>query len=285
MEAMVSIHDLSFGYQGADGLFQGLNLDVQAGHIYGLFGQNGTGKTTLLKQIAGATFPSKGSVTVFGEAAQKRFPSVLQDLFLIPESFSLPAISARRYRDLYAPFYPKFDEEAFQQHLNDFGLALDQPLTSFSYGQQKQVLIGFALASRARLLLLDEPTNGLDLPAKQQFRKDLAAALAPDQAVVIATHQIRDLANLIDQVVILDQGQIAFHQSMAAVSENLAFQSITEDEYPKALYAEPRLSDYQAILSRELDQPETPVDLELLFNGVIHHPATIHEPFQNKQAV
>src|SRR6186713_469867 len=189
---MISIQNLSFSYRKNKPLFEGLNLQLEAGHIYGLLGKNGAGKSSLLKQMAGLLFPQAGACKVMGYEARYRQPGFLSNLFMVPEEFYLPQVSIKSYLKTYAPFYPDFDNKAFNTYLTEFQIPLDQRLTEMSYGQKKKVLISFALAANTKVLIMDEPTNGLDIPSKSQFRKVIAAAVSDEKCIVISTHQVRD---------------------------------------------------------------------------------------------
>jgi ABC-2 type transport system ATP-binding protein len=190
---MITLEQLTFGYYSEKKLFHNLNLEFKTGNIYGLLGKNGAGKTTLLKLICGLLFPQQGSCTVKGFPAQGRNPEFLNDIFLITEEFYLPAITIRTYQQIYAPFYPGFNQERFRENLKEFELNPQALLTTLSYGQKKKFLLAFGLATDCACFILDEPTNGLDIPSKRQFRRLLAASLDPDRMFIISTHQVRDL--------------------------------------------------------------------------------------------
>ena len=193
---MISIDNLSFAYKKKP-VFDGLNLEFKAGHVYGLLGRNGTGKTSLLRNIAGLLFPKKGSITVNGCTPSKRLPIFLEDVFMVPEEFYLPDIPIATYIKNYAPFYPRFDNDKFNKYISVFEIPADSTLQNMSYGQKKKVLLAFAVATNARVLLMDEPTNGLDIMSKSQFRKILAEALDEERCIIISTHQVKDLENLL----------------------------------------------------------------------------------------
>ena len=198
---MVSIRDLHFAYRRKP-VFSGLSLDLQPGYIYGLLGRNGTGKSTLLRNLAGLLSPRRGKVLVGGLEPRRRQPEFLRKVLLLPEEFHVPAISVKRWVDSQAPFYPNFSREMLERTLREFSIAYDDSsrLTELSYGQQKKVLIALALSANTPLLLMDEPTNGLDILSKSQFRKVIAGALTGEKCILISTHQVKDLENLIDQV-------------------------------------------------------------------------------------
>jgi ABC-2 type transport system ATP-binding protein len=263
---MIELSQLTFGY-GKQKLFDNLTLSLKPGHIYGLLGMNGAGKSTLLKNIAGLVFPWSGTCTVNGVSADKRLPSFLQELFFVPEEIYLPAITATKFADSTGHFYPKFDNKQFVQTLTDFDVPADRPLTRLSYGQQKKVLIAFGLATNTSLLIMDEPTNGLDIPSKTQFRKIIASALTENRCIVISTHQVRDLDNLIDTVLVLHNRQIVLASSLDEIADKVNFGSTSIDNTDH-IYAEENMSGLYAI-TENTNGSYTKVDMELLFNAII----------------
>jgi len=265
---MISIHDLHFSYRKKK-VFSGLSLELSPGYIYGLLGKNGTGKSTLLRGIAGLLFPDKGSITVSGHTPGKRHPSFLQDVFMVPEEFYLPNVPLDYLLKHQACFYPKFSRSEFENYIKEFEIPTDNTLQHMSYGQKKKVLISFGLAANTSFLLLDEPTNGLDIMSKSQFRKVMAGALDEKKCIVISTHQVKDLENLIDRVTIIDDGSILFDQAIERIAAKLSFKiSNDADEIKNSLYSESSLKG-NAIVARNLEGDESKIDLELLYKAII----------------
>lgn len=273
---MINIQSLTFSYRKNKPLFENLQLHLEAGHIYGLLGKNGAGKSTLLKQIAGLLFPDKGTCQVMGYHSARRQPAFLREIFLVPEEFYLPKVTVKRYVNTYAPFYPRFDNAAFFSYLREFEIPGDQRLTKMSYGQKKKVLISFALATNTRVLIMDEPTNGLDIPSKSQFRKVIAAAVNEERCIVISTHQVRDLDNLIDSIVIIDGHKIIFREDVQTVTDKLSFKTVSRiEESAGVLFADSNLRGH-TIITRNTGSEHSKIDMELLFNAVL----TNHKPIQ-----
>ncbi len=265
---MVAIRKLSFGYR-REKLFSGLDLQLTPGHIHGLLGKNGVGKTTLLKLISGLRYPQGGECLVWDYVPQKRMPGMLEDLYFIPEEFFVPTLTIKSYEKIYAPLYPRFDGVALAEYEKEFDLDVDKKLTEFSYGQKKKFLLAFGLATNCRLFLLDEPTNGLDIPSKSQFRRVLASALTDDRIIIISTHQVRDMENLIDDIIILEDGKIVFNQYMHDISRHLSFQIDHElPEAEEAIYAEKVLGGHMVVKENRSGE-ESKIELETLFNAVI----------------
>jgi ABC-2 type transport system ATP-binding protein len=275
---MISVQHLHFGYPKKP-VFRDLSLELQPGFIYGLLGKNGTGKSTLLRNIAGLLFPRQGSIRVMGFEPGKRLPAFLQEVFMVPEEFHMPDVPLEYLEKHYAPFYPRFSREQFRKYISEFNIPLEGSLQHMSYGQKKKVLISFGLAANTSLLLLDEPTNGLDIMSKSQFRKVMAGALDEKKCIIISTHQVKDLENLIDRITIIDEGSILFDQAIERIATKLAFK-ISNDtaEIKNSLYSESSLKG-SAIVAVNTEGDESKIDLELLYKAIILNRQAVQSVF------
>lgn len=278
---MVSVENLTFAFKKNDPLFTGLNMNLEPGNTYGLFGLNGAGKTTLLNQLSGMLFPQTGSCSVLGDNVRHRNPATMSEIYILPEQFDLPKISAESYVDLHSDFYPRFDHSYLLQILKEFQIDAQKNLPELSYGQRKKFLIAFALATQSKLVLMDEPTNGLDIPSKSQFRKIMAAADQAERCFLISTHQVRDLDSIIDHIIVLNNGKIIFQQSVKNISEALNFEKITDESEMVAIYSEDVFGGKVAIVPKRDGAKETQIDLELLFNGIIQKQDLINKQFKS----
>ncbi len=264
---MIKINNLNFGYSNRQLLFKNLSMQLSNGHIYGLLGKNGAGKSTLLKNLAGLVYAQGGTVDVMGYDPAKRQPALLQQICFVPEEFYLPSVKIDTYVKANAAFYPNFDHAYLTALLEEFDIPVGQKLINMSYGQKKKVIIAFGLATNAKLIIMDEPTNGLDIPSKAQFRKIMASALTEDKCIIISTHQVRDLDNLIDTVIMVDENSIALKASVEEITNKLCFKRLKElDE--TVIYAEPSLSGYNAVVANYHNE-DSKLDIELLFNAVL----------------
>jgi len=278
---MIDISNLQFRYSKKRLLFKDLCLNLEAGHIYGLLGKNGAGKTTLLKLIGGMLFPLKGDCKIVGFTPQKREPNFLDDIFYIPEDIYVSDLKVRDFVRSNSPFYPHFDLGNFLNYIKEFEIGFDEKLTSLSFGQKKKAIIAFGLATNCSILILDEPTNGLDIPSKSQFRKIVASVATEDRCVIISTHQVRDLDNLIDSVIILDDGEIALSQPVDAITDKLVFKTVPLELAPKAIYGEPSLKGFTGVFYNENGE-SSKLDMEILFNSVLAQKSLIQKVFTNK---
>ena len=267
---MLKISDLAFSY-GGNGckVFNEFSLSFEKGAVYGLLGLNGTGKSTLLYLLTGLLRPQQGSVLYKGEDVQKRLPSTLSDMFIVPEEFELPKMSIKRYAALYSGFYPRFSYEQLQKNLAMFGLDDSVVFNNLSMGQQKKAYMCFALAANTSLLVMDEPTNGLDIPSKSEFRRLIASNMSDDKTIIISTHQVRDIDSLLDHLVIIDRSSVLLNASHAEICSRLLFteQPISEPT-DGALFVQPSVAGNSVILPNEFGE-DSRLNLELLFNGVL----------------
>ena len=269
---MITLKELSFSYSRKKEVLDRINLEVGSGHICGLLGKNGEGKTTLLNLLSGQIFPDQGSCLVLEETPSERNARFLQQIFLLPEEISMPEVTAIEYIKMYAPFYPTFRDDICKACVESFEINLSDRLSKMSQGQRKKVAITLALAAHTPLLLMDEPTNGLDIPSKATFRRLVASLIDDNQTVIISTHQVRDLESLIDTVLILDQRQILLNKTLNEIGEKLYFGPLLPEE--KALYSEPTPLGTIGVTARN-GKEETAVSLELLFNAAITYPKEI----------
>lgn len=267
---MLSINSLNFSYKKRP-LFNKLNLELRPGKIYGLLGKNGVGKTTLLKLMSSLLYPMDGQISIEGIDSRRRHPAYLSSFYLIPEEFSLPQMKMSTYLSIYAPFYSKFDFDMFYRIIDEFELDKSSILTKMSYGQKKKFLIAFGMATNTPILLMDEPTNGLDIPSKAQFRRSIAQNLDENRIVIISTHQVKDVEGLIDDVIILDNGEIIFQGNLSDINEKITAELLREEPTndPDVIYYEPVLGGYLALSLVGDDHVPHRIDLELLFNAVI----------------
>ncbi|MGN6297204.1 MAG: ABC transporter ATP-binding protein [Ginsengibacter sp.] len=278
---MIDVENLSFGYKRKKLLYKNLSLKLEAGSIYGLLGKNGAGKSTLLKNFIGLLFPTDGNLTVNGFEPKRRKPAFLETIYFIPEEVYVLPVSIERYKNLFAPFYPSFDENKFYSYLEHLDVKDNGKLTSLSFGQQKKFIIAFALACNTKVLLLDEPTNGLDIPSKIKFRKLIASTFTDDKIIFISTHQIRDLDNLIDRVIIVDDGHLLLNASIGAIAEKLCFKTVSElTDASDVLYSEESLKGF-SVVARNNYNEDSKVNLEHLFNAITYNAAKAKAIFTN----
>lgn len=280
MTKLITIKDLNFQYAKNAPLLSNFSLDLEAGHIYGLLGKNGEGKSTLLKLISGLVFAQGGSIDVMGFKPQLRHPNMLQDIYFLPEDLYQTSLSIEKYEQAYAPYYPHFNANQFNQLLTEFEIdSKKASLSKLSHGQKKKVMIAFGLATNTKLLLLDEPTNGLDIPSKAQFRRMVASAMNRERCLIISTHQVRDLDGLIDNITIMDHHKISFNETVEDIKKKLTFKlGNRTDTDESIIYTEETIQGFCQV-KENLTGEETKVDIELLFNALMTNKIRIQALF------
>ena len=278
---MMTIEHLSFGYpKRKNRVFDDFSLKLREGNVYGLLGKNGAGKSTLLYLMTGLLTPQSGQACLHGVNVRLRRPDTLADFYLIPEEFDLPDYSLEKYVRLYAPFYPKFDHESLRRNLEAFDMTEDLKLGELSMGQKKKVLVCFALATHTSWLIMDEPTNGMDIPSKSQFRKLLIREMDEKRGIVISTHLVKDVEQLLDHIVIIDGGHAVMDAPVADICQKIYFgQTESEQEAAGAYFAAPSPHGFD-IMAANTTGTDSEINLELLFNGALAHPEVMNRLFE-----
>ena len=262
---MIRTKNLTFGYRSRRKVLNDITLELGEGHIHGLLGCNGIGKTTLLKLICGIMRPGSGEVRVDGIDPMTRQPQMFSELMIIPEEFDLPNLSLERYAAMMKPFYPRFDHGSMRHYAEELKVNTEDKLHNMSMGQRKKAYIAFALACNVRTLLMDEPTNGLDIPSKSIFRRLLASYVDEERMVVISTHQVADVESLLDNIVILDNEGVALAATTTEICNTLKFGRAEEND--SVLYKEMTIAGEMAVMENRAGE-DTQLNIELLFNAV-----------------
>lgn len=280
---MIAFKDVCFSYRRNVPVLSNLSLQIEPGTVCGLLGRNGVGKSTMLYLTAGLLRPRSGQVLCNGYIPSDRQVNFLNDIFIVPEEFDLPPITLDEYVRINSVFYPKFNLDLMQSILEIFALPGNINLDALSLGQKKKAFLSFALACNTSILLLDEPTNGLDITAKRMFRAAITAAMTDDKTIIISTHQVYDVENILDHVVIADNNRILLNRPMIDIQTKLRFGYTQDPEQAKrALFSIPMPGGFNVV--EFLDDPdrETEVNLETLFELTNSNPDLINQLFVEK---
>ena len=275
---MIEIRNLNFSYKKTP-VFSNISLSFREGNIYGLLGENGVGKTTLLKLICGLQRPTAGTCTIDGLTSHDRLPEMLQRIVFLPDEVKLPDNSTPQcFVDELRPFYPNFAQGTFLHLMQEFEVEPDRKFKEMSFGQQKKSLISAALSLNTDYVLLDEPTNGLDIPSKTQFRSTLSKIADEGKTIIISTHQVKDVENLIDPIVILSNNAVLLNAPVQRITEKLLFEYSSEQR-PDALYSEMQPGGYLNVVANTTGE-ESQLNIEALFNAVLRNKNTFKELFK-----
>ena len=274
---MIEINNLAFSY-GKTPVLKSITTTLEEGRIYGLLGENGVGKTTLLTLLCGLKKVCEGSISTDGENPFDRSVTLLEKQYYLPDEVAPVAAVADDYARLRGRFWPLYDHAKFLAIMAEFETDPGKKMNEMSAGQLKKTYISFALASGAKYLFMDEPTNGLDIPSKSQFRTAIMKHTPEDSTIVISTHQVRDLENIIDPVIILDKQDVLLNASMEEISSKLFFDydgTVRDD----ALFREPLPGGWLQVCPNT-DGEESKVNIEALFNAAHAHKGLIKEMFK-----
>ena len=274
---MIKIENISYGYKPKQPIFSDISLKVGSG-IYGLLGENGVGKTTLIHLICGLLFPWKGECSIDNSNSARRSPELLSRYFFLPEEMQMPTESIYQFAARHSVFYPRFSRKDFEQNLEELHIDGKQKLSAVSYGQQKKAMLAYAFALHTPYILLDEPTNGLDITSRQALKRIISRSMDDESTLLISTHQAHDFENLLDHLVILGKGEILLNRSLDEISNRLLF-ARTSILPAESIYSEQDLSGHFSILPNEDGEENTP-DIELLYKAVLQQPEKIQSMFQ-----
>ncbi len=205
MDAAIDVRSLSKSF-GPVRALDDLDLTLAPGQIVGLLGENGCGKTTLLKVLAGVMADHAGGVRVAGRPLgpeSKAVVSYLPDVSFLPDRADI-----ERCLRIYRDFFADFDEAKARGLLDLFGLDTSLRLAHASKGMREKVQIALAMSRRARVFLLDEPISGVDPAAREVLLEAILRDLDPDALLLISSHLVHDLEPVLDAVVIMRHGRV-----------------------------------------------------------------------------
>lgn len=289
---MISIKNLEYGYSSSKHVFDNLNLELPDGHIYGLLGKNGIGKTTLLSILAGALF-AKGEYDIDGIDPRKRNNNLMEqvrldvDLDINPTMGINFATKPQTLANILADLYPNFDKAFLQKAIERLEVPTGKRLYKMSMGEQRKALAALSLACNTRYLFMDEPTNGMDITSRTEFKKLVAEQYAMpcdeeatvDKTIVISTHQVDDLEGLIDAVIILGKENVLLCATLEEIGKKLKFGFATPED--TVLYSESGANGEECVMRNDSGM-EMPVNTRLLFGAVTRKPEVILPLFNNK---
>lgn len=275
---MIEIKDLAFSY-GKTPILKSITTTLEEGRIYGLLGENGVGKTTLLTLLCGLKKVCSGSITTDGENPFDRTPTLLQNQFYFPDEVLPVAMKAECFAKERGAFWPDYDHSKFLEIMKEFENDPAKKMNQMSAGQLKKTYISLALACGCKYIFMDEPTNGLDIPSKTQFRSAIMKYTSDDSTIVISTHQVRDLENIIDPIIILDRQDVLLNASVEEITSKLYFDYGTQ-LHPESLYSEQLPGGFIQVYPNSTGE-DSKINVEALFNAVHKNKELIKGMFSN----
>lgn len=242
MEAVIHARGLSKRYGGKTAL-AAVDLNVPAGRIYGVIGPNGAGKTTLLKAVLGLA-PVAGELKVLGLDPRRQRAALLEQVSFIADTAILPRwLKVRDALSYLEGVHPRFNRARAESFLAATDIRPNHAVDQLSKGMITQLHLALIMAIDSRLLVLDEPTLGLDI----LYRKHFYSALLDDyfdasKTILITTHQVEEIENLLTDVMFINNGRVCLDASMDSLAERYVELRVTDDQVPQAQAFEPLYS-------------------------------------------
>lgn len=200
---------------GAEPALSGVNFTIEPGGIVGLLGPNGSGKTTLFKLANGLLMPDCGEILIDGMAPSVETKKIVS--YLPERTYFSNWMRVDRLVDMFADFYEDFDRNAALDMIQRMDIQTHQQIKEMSKGTREKVQLILVMSRRAKLYLLDEPIGGVDPATRDYILNTIISNYNPEAAVVIATHLIADVENILDEVIFLNRGEIALRSTVDAI--------------------------------------------------------------------
>lgn len=214
---MLEIKNLNKKYGSGKVALKSVNLTLPSGQIVGLFGENGAGKTTMMKSILGF-LKYDGEITLDGEKITHK--NIARISFTTSEHSFFPALTPEGHKEFYKEHFDTFREKRFSALMEFFELPMRRRVGSFSMGQKNQFEVLLALSQGADYILMDEPFAGNDVFNREDFYKVLLGILEPAETVLLSTHLIEEVADFIGRAVLLHKGEIIGDLSLDEIEES-----------------------------------------------------------------
>ena len=209
--SLLECRKLNKNYGGSFAL-NDIDLQIEPGRIVGLLGPNGSGKTTLIKLINGLLTPTGGEVLIDG---RKPSPETKAIVSYLPERNALSEwMSAKQAMDYYADFFEDFNRDKAKEMIRNLGLDEQARIKTMSKGTREKLQLILVMSREAKLYLLDEPIGGVDPATRDYILRTIISNYNENASVIISTHLIADVEQVLDDVIFLREGHVELHQSV-----------------------------------------------------------------------
>jgi ABC-2 type transport system ATP-binding protein len=258
-------------------IIKSVTAQVKAGDVIALLGKNGAGKTTLLETLLGFSFPSFGSVKVFGENATDMKGDIKQRIGFVPQQDELLAgFNGREHIDLFKAFRKTWNSELVDRLVAEWLIPMDIAARKMSVGQRQKLSILLAIAHEPELLILDEPVASLDPVARRQFLQQLVDIAADEnRAIIFSSHIVSDMERVANQVWMLQNGELSYQGGLDELKESIARLTISaKEDLPTNLglqhVVKQRIQGKQAWVTLKNWVPEQQEQIAQQFNADVH---------------
>ncbi|WP_320034205.1 ABC transporter ATP-binding protein [Halarcobacter sp.] len=232
---LIEIKNLYHSY-GTKIIYENLNLNIKEGSIYGILGKNGVGKSTLINILMGYITPKKGRCLIFGETSHNLSTTTKEKIALLHEGFvAYDYMTIKEIEAFFAPFYKNWNKNIFYELVDLMNLDYKQKLSTLSFGQKSQVVLGTIFAQDAKLLILDDYSMGLDAGYRRLFIDYLKDYVKDkNKTVLITSHVMGDLVGLIDEMAIVQKGGVIHQDTMNNFIKNFKCYRLNNEKIPES---------------------------------------------------
>lgn len=189
----------------------------ESGKIYGLLGPNGSGKSTFMKMVAGLFYPTSGNITVMD--GPLGIASKSKTAYMPTEQFLYDYMTVKTVGEFFDDFYEDFDSEWYAEQIDYMQLTPDMKVGSLSSGMAAKLKVAAVMSRKAAIYMLDEPLNGIDLVARDKIITSIIKRAAPDNVIIISSHLIDSVENLLDDVLFLKNGEVVLNGNAEEIRE------------------------------------------------------------------
>ena len=214
MTPILECRDLYKRYGSVQALSR-VNLAISPGKIVGLLGPNGSGKTTLIKMANGLLTWEAGELLIDGVAPGSETKNLIS--YLPERTYLADWMTAKQTLNFFGDFYPDFRRERAEDMLSRLNIPMDLRIRQMSKGTREKVQLILVMSRAAKLYLLDEPIGGVDPATRDYILNTIVGNYDPSATVIISTHLIQDVEQILDEVVFISQGQVFLHQTVDAI--------------------------------------------------------------------
>jgi ABC-2 type transport system ATP-binding protein len=225
---------------GNQQILSNINLSIESGKIVGLIGPNGAGKTTLLKGILGLS-PVEGELTVLGLDPHKNRVSLLEQVSFIADTAVLPGwMTVEQVINYVEDVHPRFSRKKCQDFLQNSKIKQKTLISKLSKGMVVQLHLALIMAIDSKLLVLDEPTLGLDIIYRKQFYTSLLNDYYDaDKTILITTHQVEEIEEVLTDLIFIHEGKIILNESMEEVANQFVEVEVSMEHKDAAMAESP----------------------------------------------
>ena len=216
---------------GKTAALDNVSLKLEPGRVIGLLGPNGSGKTTLIKLANGLLTPTEGEILIDGEAPGPKTKAIVS--YLSDKEYLPDWMSTRQLMDFFEDFYKDFDRQRAEEMLLRLGLDEKQKVKTMSKGTREKVQLILVMSRRAKLYLLDEPIGGVDPATRDYILDTIIRNYNPEAAVLISTHLIADVEQVLDEVIFIQNGQVLLQSDVDSIREE---KGMSVDQYFREVF-------------------------------------------------